>query len=98
MHRMELSVYQCSVHGLYRPRHNGLVGYVATTLVIVGVSISRSAASSSDFDSVVAIGLLIVPQASHAAASRSVVRARAWRLVAAAEVARGRSSPDRPPP
>src|SRR5215211_2408160 len=44
---MVLSLYQFSVHGLYRPRHRGFFGYVATTLVMVGVSILRSSAKMS---------------------------------------------------
>ena len=44
---MVLSLYQFSVHGLYRPRHSGFFGYVATTLVMVGVSILRSSAKMS---------------------------------------------------
>src|SRR4051812_44323301 len=66
---MEVSVYQFSVHGLYRPRQRGLVGYVATTLVMVGVSISRRAASSSC--SVIGGLLLRIQWAPHCAAPRT---------------------------
>src|SRR2546428_5434199 len=47
MHRIEVSVYQFSVQGLYRPRQIGLPGYVATTFVMVGVSTLRSSANKS---------------------------------------------------
>ena len=46
MQRIDVSVYQFSVHGLYSPRHNGFFGYVATTLVMVGVSIFCNAAKT----------------------------------------------------
>src|SRR5215467_6175553 len=45
MQRIDVSVYQFSVQGLYRPRQSGFLGYVATTLVIVGLSILRSSAN-----------------------------------------------------
>src|SRR6266542_5733109 len=45
MQRIDWSVYQFSAQGLYRPRQSGLAGYVATTLVIEGVSKSLSSSS-----------------------------------------------------
>src|SRR3954462_2369618 len=50
MQRIDVSVYQFSVHGLYNPRQSGFFGYVATTLVMVGVSIERSSSNSSTSD------------------------------------------------
>src|SRR5215216_2382726 len=50
MQRIDWSVYQFSVQGLYSPRQVGLFGYVATTFVIEGVSkfLSSSSMSCSD--------------------------------------------------
>src|SRR5689334_19127044 len=45
MQRIDWSVYQFSVQGLYSPRQSGLAGYVATTLVIEGVSKAQSSSS-----------------------------------------------------
>src|SRR6476661_6108937 len=50
MHRIDVSVYQFSVQGLYSPRQSGFFGYVATTFVIVGVSIERSSFNISSTD------------------------------------------------
>ncbi len=47
MQRIDWSVYQFSVQGLYSPRQTGFPGYVATTFVMDGVSNSRNCSSIS---------------------------------------------------
>ena len=56
---MVWSVYQFCVHGLYSPRHSGLPGYVATTLVMEGVSKSFSASSISGMVAIVHLLLML---------------------------------------
>src|ERR1700716_2122926 len=78
MQRIEISVYQFSVHGLYNPRQSGLVGYVATTFVIVGVSIARSAASVFSSAIVVIVQPLVevAPRVDHHVLAGGAIAAR----------------------